>query len=776
MLSNVIRGTLLASVGTIIFASPAIAQEAAEEDVTNVIVVTAQNRAQNVQDVPIAIDVVSGEQLQASGVTDFSSVQRVAPVVNIVNDTVQTRVTIRGIGSNSNGEAQDQAVAINIDGEYLNRPTVLNASLFDLDRVEVLRGPQGTLYGRNATGGAINFVTRKAGNDFGVNASLSYGNYDHVIAEGGIDVPLGSIGGIRASGIYSKRDGYNFHPNVNRRSGDDDTKAGRISLRLEPVDGLTLNLAVEHVDVNVVVPAQAFINFNAPGNSPGVGCTAPGWAEFAPLIAGSQCVPLRTNNLPNVNRFSYNSPTTGVGVNDAVSTAFRGTLAYDFGAAKLTYNGGYRTTERTSSVPLAPSYVFETFQDDVKTQSHELRLNGESDLLVWQLGGFYFKERQVIDRGLFNAGLPAALLGVNGGYVNYFRRPAVDAESWAIFGQTDINISDQFTVVLGARYTDDSRDAIFENLGGGINNRTSPLFNSGRTRITAPATAAQTQNLASKADKITWLAGLNYKPNDDTLVYAKVATGFKAGGFDSIGVFAPETNTAYEVGSKLGFGPSAQHLFNFAAFYNEYKDLQVSVLIDTTQGVQVFNAGKATIWGVEAEAVIKLSDNDTFSASVNYLNAEFDTLLASVPVFCVGCGLTAVSDLDPSPTVLAQPNLAGNRPPLAPKWTIVMGYDKVFDLGNAGSITASALTTFKSAYFNDIFNFRDAQQQAFSQTDLSVTYRPDNRKWSLQAFARNLENIRPITFSSFTAAGNDDLFNWQFGTPRTYGVRLAVDF
>jgi iron complex outermembrane receptor protein len=762
-------------------AAPAFAQDgspqSSEAESPNAeIIVTAQNRTQNVQDVPIAISVIGGETLKASGITDFSAIQRVAPVVNIVNDTTATRVTIRGIGSNASGEAQDQAVAVNIDGEYLNRPTVLNASLFDLDRVEVLRGPQGTLYGRNATGGAINFVTRKAGNDFGINGSLSYGNYDHVVAEGGIDVPLGDIGGIRASGFYSKRDGYFFHPNFNARTGDDDTKAGRISLRLEPAEGLKMNFAVERVAVDVAVPAQASINLNANGNGPVEGCLTAGWVEFAPLVPGSQCVPVATNFQPTINRSSYDAPRTGTGVNNTRSTAIRGTLQYDFGPATVTYNVGYRMTDRTSSVPLSPAFVFETFQDDVDTQSHELRLNGESDLLIWQLGGFYFKERQVIDRGLFNAGAPVAFLGANGGYQNYFRRPKVDAKSWAIFGQTDITLTDTLTAVVGARYTDDKRNAIFENLGTGFRNPTSALFNSGRTRITVPATAAQTQLLRSDADKLTWLAGLNFKPNDDTLVYAKVATGFKAGGFDSIGVFAPETNTAYEVGSKLNFGSNSQHTFNVSAFYNDYTDLQVSVLVDTTLGAQVFNAGKATIWGVEADAVFKLSDNDTFTASVNYLNSRFDRLLASVPVFCVNCGLGAVSDLDPSPTVLTQPNLAGNKPPLAPEWTIVVGYDKVIPLGDMGDLTASVMSTFKSSYFNDIFNFRDAQQRAFTNTDISLTYRPESRKWSLQAFARSLENARPIAFASFTVAGNDDLINYQFGAPRTYGVRLAFDF
>lgn len=775
---NSIRRAMLASACTIAFTMPAMAQEAADDAADNEIVVTAQNRVQNVQDVPIAISVVSGQELVEAGVTDFSSINRVAPSVNIVSDTTQTRVSIRGIGSNSNDETQDQAVSVNIDGEYINRPTVLNAALFDLDRVEVLRGPQGTLYGRNATGGAINFIMRKPGDEFDANGSVSYGNFDQLTIEAGVDVPLGGIGAIRASGIYSTRDGYNIHPNTNTRSGDQNTKAGRLSLRLEPAAGLTINVAAERIETKEIVAAQAWVNLNTPANAPGVGCVNTGWVDVAPLIAGGQCAPVTTNFLSTIDRHEYNSPTNGVGFNNSTSTAVRGSLVYDFGGATFTYRGGYRNTERNGRTTLSPAYIFNNFQSDVESQSHEVRLNGDSGPLTWQFGGFYFKEDQVIDRGLFNGSLPPFLLGVNGGYINYFRRPFVNTESKAIFGQTDIALGEKLTAVVGLRYTDDRRKALYENLGSGIGNPASVLFNTGPVQVTVPATAAQTLNLATKADKLTWTAGLNFKPNVDTLIYGKVSTGFKAGGFDAVGTYKPESNIAYEVGSKLNFGDTGQHLFNIAGFYTDYKDLQVSVLIDNAKGGQIFNAGKAVIWGIEAETVVKLSDSDTFSASLNYINAEYKNLLAQIPVFCVGCTptVTAVADLDTNPATITQPNLAGNTPPITPKFTITLGYDKEFDLGSAGSLTASVFSTFKSSYFNDIFNFRDSVQKAFTQTDLSLTWQPESEKFTVQAFVRNLENTRQLTYAGFTAAGNDRIYNWQFGAPRTYGVRVGFDF
>src|SRR6476620_7331471 len=190
---------LLTGTCTIALTTPVWAQNAPPAQVAaetspeglEVIVVTAQNRKENVQDVPIAIDVVSGEELKKAGFATMNDIDKIAPAVQVNQDQGTVKITVRGVGTNSNDEAQDTSVVVNVDGEYMNRPNALGAALFDMERVEVLRGPQGTLYGRNSTGGAINFITRKPGNDFGVDASVSYGNYNAIRADAGVDVPLG---------------------------------------------------------------------------------------------------------------------------------------------------------------------------------------------------------------------------------------------------------------------------------------------------------------------------------------------------------------------------------------------------------------------------------------------------------------------------------------------------------------------------------------------------------------------------------------------------------
>ncbi len=782
---------LLASACALAFTLPAHAQEAAEEADPNVIIVTAQNRSQNVNDVPIAINVVTGEQLQQAGFSNLNDVGKIAPVVQLNQDQGTVKITVRGVGTTSNDEAQDTSVVVNVDGEYINRPNVLGVSMFDIDRVEVLRGPQGTLYGRNSTGGAINFITRKPGKDFGVNLSGSYGNYDAVRLDGGVDVPAGDVAAFRLSGFYEQRDGYVYHPDIKKRSDDNQAYGGRATLRLDPTDALSISVAGEYAERHFSPAVFAATNLNGAGNGPtGPGCNASGYVEVAPAYSQTLCVPANTNFLSSIDRGSFNAPLFGIGQIDQKTWAVRGHISYEFSpAATLSYTGGYRNYEETSFRPLPIIYRSFTFEDKAKTQSHELRLNGEIGGVIYQVGGFYFKETLNRESGFF---LPIG--GPNGTFLSYFGRD-ISSDSKSAFGQVEVPIVEAVTFVGGLRYTKNSRNAVYLNGGPFFNAKadiykgTTPppggapdfyLLNGGPGRKDfSKMKYLQTLLLGSEEDKVTWLGGVNYKPNSDTLVFAKVSTGFKGGGFDAVGDYKPETNTAYELGWKQSFGPSSQHQFNLGGFYYDYKDLQVSVLLDTTVGGQTFNAGKAKIWGIEASGSFKLSDNDTFSASAQYLNAEYKDLKAQFNVYTVpgtGTDVNGVGDLDPTTAGVQQPNFAGNTPPFSPQWVITAGYDHVFDFGSAGTVTASAYTTFKSSYYTDFYNYRDGQQKAFTQTDLSLLYKPENEKFSLMAFVKNLENERPLTYGSFVSAGPDDIYNWAFGTPRTYGVRFSVDF
>ena len=533
---------LLAGAGMMALATPALAQAAQGEASTEVneIVVTAQNRAENVQDVPIAINVISGDALKEKGVNDLKDLGKIAPSVQITDDNSVIHVTVRGIGTYSNDESQDSSVVVNVDGEYLNRGEVMNLALFDLDRVEVLRGPQGTLYGRNSTGGAVNFITRKPGDRFAVNADASYGNYNTVKLNAGVDVPFGDIGGLRLSGIYSNHDGYFSHPATPfapaATSGQDKVWGGRAAIRLKPAAGLTIDAAVEHAEREYVNGAYGSVDLNAAGNGPtGPGCNAAGFVRVFPTAPQTLCIPSGTNFLSAQNRATFNQPLFGVGKgNKQDTTAVRGRVAYEVSPAlTLTYTGGYRTSGRTGSQGLPVVYQSTTFKNDVKTQSHELRANGVIGGVTYQVGGFYFKEKIDNESGFFLQFLnPPPIPGftANGTYLSYFGR-RLSSESKSVFGQVEVPVVDKLTAVGGLRYTADTRTGNYAN--------GSPFVAFGPTGVGAPIklpldlaqtglnynyfgagpsrkdiwgagnpTGASFVNLYSSEHKVTWLVGL----------------------------------------------------------------------------------------------------------------------------------------------------------------------------------------------------------------------------------------------------------------------------
>jgi iron complex outermembrane receptor protein len=736
-MNSVIRG-LMAGTAMVVAAAPAFAQEQPfETGNTGIgeIVVTAQKRATSIQDTPIAMRAFDGEQLTQAGVGDVNGLTRVAPDLNISTDTLFTKLSIRGVASADISETADGALTINIDGEYINRPVALNAALFDLERVEVLRGPQGTLYGRNSTAGALNIIAAKPKlGEFSGFVTAGYGNYDAKTAQAGINIPLGQNVAVRVSGLHQDHDGYTN----NGPAGHGDTQntdAIRASVLAEPTDRLTLYLAGEYVDVNQSAPSQFGIPVT--GTTQGV-VTLPGGAQIP------------SNFRPSLDSDYY--PLDDLGFFRTKQYAVRGRIDLDLDFATLSYIGGFRDVDVSSRQPLtgfiSPSQAFTYYNSkmDSTTQSHELRLaGGDEGKFVWQVGGFYYKERQELNRGLF---LPRA--GANGSFLNYFYRPYVNSESKAGYAQaTYWFVPDVLSVTGGIRYTSDKKWARYDNYGF--------QFNSGPTPPAFGAPGATTTFPRQKSDKVTWSLGIDYKVAPDNLLYAKVSTGYKGGGFDNVSAYDPETLTAYEVGSKNRFANGTIEL-NLAGFYYDYKDQQIQVLLDTATGAQTLNAGSSRIWGIEADGTVLLSDDDRFHATVNYLNAEFTRFPGVAPA------LGAPVSVD----------LSGNKPPQAPKWTIALGYDHTFHIGES-QLVASVFSRFKTEYYLTPFNWAADRQDAFTQTDFNLEWKAPGGRYTIQAYVRNIEDERPVNYASFTGNGVN-VYNFIFGAPRTYGVQGTVKF
>lgn len=700
--------------------------EAAQRGVLEEIVVTAEKRAADVQDVAIAINVVTGDELASRGVSDLQGLTAIAPDLNAVANTIFTQFTIRGVGSQDIGELGDSAVTLGVDGEYITRPVALNATMFDIERIEVLRGPQGTLYGRNATAGALNIIANKPVNEFDASVSLGVGDYSAIRTEGMINVPLTDTLAIRAAMMTTQHDGY-------RDAGpagdvdDQDVKAARLGLRYAPNDVFSWYVAGEYSQLDQTAPSQYGVN---------IGATAP--TGFSPTDV---VIPLPDD-------FDLAVP----GSLETEQYAVRTQLDVDLGLATISYIGGYRDADVDGYQPLN-GFVPEIFSFDnhfeIQNQSHELRIHGDTGRLFWQTGLYYGKEEQDVARGLL---LPA-LRGNFGGsppYLNFFLRD-IESTTEAAFAQASLSVTDTVRLTAGVRYTQDEKTRRASDAAPFAFRYPNPP-----TSFTQPGVnpLVNVPN-AGEWSETTWLGGIDWQVADDNLLYAKVSTGYKAGGFDNVGQYDPEKLTAYELGSKNRFLGGTLQL-NAAAFYYDYTDQQTTVFVSTAVGNQVLNAGESEVSGVEVDVEWLATDADRIKLTANYLDAEFKDLPTNANR--VGAGAIPV-------------NLAGNEPVQSPEWTVVLGYAHTWKF-DAGLLTADLRSQYKSDYYLQPFNWRADEQEAHTISDASLTFAAPDGRWDVSAYVHNIEDEGVLTFAAFSG-GTINIYNFIFGPPRTYGLQAS---
>lgn len=565
-----------AAVAGVLAASAALAQAAQDQapgtdDVGRLeeVIVTAEKRESSEQRTAIAMTVASGEDLARNGINDVNAITNIAPTLQIAQNNANTLITVRGVSSQNFTETGDPAVAINMDNFYLQRAFAVNAALFDIERIEALRGPQGTLYGRNATAGALNIQTVKPRREFGANASLEVGNYSLVRAEGAVNLPVSDTLALRFAGTYRNRDGYRNNAPV--EDGDDeDAKGGRVHLLWEPNEQLSVLLTGEFIRLGGVGPVIKRIPTN--------GVNADGTLQI-----GSD----RT--------WALNNP----GYTDIDVDSVRTAISWDFGPAKLSYFGGYQWSElhrdNDQDGGLAANFGFQQ-NEDLKDQNHELRLSSTGDGAArWQVGAYYFKETNDLLTWFQVHGLGPTPF-------NFFTFDYdVGNESKAVFAQGAYKVTPEVEVELGVRYTEDERYQIGRNDLGGV---VSDLDN-------------QVKNT-----QVTWHAGVNWQATDDTLIYGKIDKGYKAGGFTSTSDYGPETLVAYEVGTKNRFRDDTVQV-NASAFYYDYQDLQVNQIDPNNAQQFTLNAGTAEIKGLEVETTWLATPGTRIDASLAWLDTEF---------------------------------------------------------------------------------------------------------------------------------------------------------
>jgi iron complex outermembrane recepter protein len=546
---------------------------AADSDSLTEVVVTANKVQSTEQKTAISMSVVTPEEISRNNVATLADLATIAPSVQFSQSDATEIITIRGVSSRDTTEVGDPAVAVNIDGLYYQRAIGLGDSIYDLERIEVLRGPQGTLYGRNATGGAINFITAKPKKDFEAAAGVTYGNYNTVQTEGMINMPVSDTVQMRAAFFTRRHDGY--MDNAPAQDGDDaDSQAARLHLALQPIENLDILLTGEFVHLGGNGPAIA----GTPLVTDGAGNVD---HNFPAALPGGRVFPHNVSSI----------------FTDSKSTSFRGHIAYSLPFMDITYTGGYRKLDLHNSFDLdGVADVFSGFvqNEHPVTQNHELRFSSAPNSWAqWQAGLFYFREKNTL-LSLFQDVQPNP--AVNLFTFNY---PDVDAKSKAAFGQGSIPIVEDLRLELGVRYSkDDKLRTGFLDYGSGI----------------AP------QDASSSSSKTTYHAALNWQATPFNLLYVKFDTGYKAGGFTDAGPYNPETLNAVEIGAKNRWLDNRLQA-NISAFHYDYKDQQISQFVGNQTIIR--NAGQSKIDGVELDSAWLATKDDKIDGYIGYLNARF---------------------------------------------------------------------------------------------------------------------------------------------------------
>jgi iron complex outermembrane receptor protein len=701
------------AVGALI-STPLMAADVSSTGTLEEVTVTAQKRESNLQTTPVAVTAFTGEMLQQSGIKQVQDIALIAPSVNMSKNYTTTIITIRGVSSRDTGTAGDPAIAVSQDDFPIQRPFGLGDTIYDLERVEVLRGPQGTLYGRSATGGAINFVANKPQDEFAGRVAFGYGNYDAVTTEGMLNVPLSEKIALRGSFSTERRDGYRKNEALGGATPGDDanSQSGRLQLSFKPTDDLTILLRGDITKIG------------------GIGPTTSG---FAPIRTVNGAIDFNYQPSFDKDGVPHGFPNQQL---DLTIKSLQTNVTYDLPYVSLTYIGGYRDSSFENMRDLngtAGAENYFTFRENPIDQSHELRIssNGEGRF-TWQTGLFYFNE----ENEQYNTWQNYEVVPTR---FNQVGATEQSVDSRAIYGQVSYEIFDNVKIEAGARYSEDEK---------------------GQTGTTVTPTSSTNAFGYVSSEVETYHGGINWQVTPESMLYAKYDTGFKPGGFGNIPgeffSFGPEYVDSSEIGSKNRFLEDRVQV-NVSAYHYDYTDQQVNTQVSAGGGAAGFtktiNAGRSEFWGVELESVFQITPADRLNLTVSWLDAEFTELCTAVVA-----GVCTQS-------------FAGKRPVQAPTWQGNLGYEHEFQVGQS-TLTARVQTQVQSSSYLLVQNYPSSRIDSYTRSDLNLTYTPAEGNWSVLGYVRNIEDSIVIT----AANTNFNYYSYGLAPPRTFGALLTFNF
>jgi iron complex outermembrane receptor protein len=730
----------------------AMAQGDAPQGGIEDIVVTAQKKSENLQSVPISVTAIGGDQLAATQGTSLQALQGSIPNVQIDNfaNTPQSAVfTIRGIGVIEPDPYAGNTVSIVVDGvpQFFSMGALLD--LYDVDRIEVLRGPQGTLFGANTTGGVINVVTKQPTGEFGGNVKAVYGNYNRFDVTGSIEAPIiKDVLSFKVAAIHTQREGWVTNVVDGSDMGSKNLEAYRAYLRFTPMPDFDATLQGEYVNARngaPIIVSGAYAGeaiYEQPGND---------GMYISPCRGGGQCsAPDKyysaNNSVPDMSNMDTYSGN--------LTMNWRNTPLGDL--TSITAYKKFKLTEYTDQDG-TPDFKNDTYRRTRGWQfSQELRTAIDlSDSVNLLIGGFYLKNHYDHIQAYRLQFAAPGLLQIN----------LQDQDNYSIsgFAQGYWQATDRLKFQAGVRYSHErtvSTPSLITSIGDPAG---SNYTGEGNTVIGSFVTGGR-----ESWNNVGWKVGADYELGDRQLVYGSWTRGFKSGGFtarvgvpaDGANPYDPETVDTFEVGLKADFLDRKLRT-NLALFYTNYRDMQVAQIYfdsaTSTQGNRILNAGKSEIKGFEFETIAMPVEGMTLRASLAYLDAKYKSFLYTDAV--------SGNTLD----------LKGYRLQNAPKWSGTVGANFVIPLGGSGAELVSdvSYSYTSSKYYTAILDTPRSRIQPTHLVDASLTYNPAGKQWSIGLWAKNLLDSRYLS-TVYDSPGYGGIAG--YAPPRQFGASASYSF
>lgn len=699
-------------------ASAAAAQEASAVDE---LIVTAQRRSESVQLVPASITAVNQAIMQQRGITDVATLQFAVPSLTLGRSLGVTQIAIRGVGRS----VGQPGVAINIDGVYQPRNTPMVVGQADLERIEVLRGPQGTLYGRNANGGAVNFITHAPTPEFGGYVQASYASYEEYRFQSALNLPVNDRVRTRLVVDYNRRES-GFVENVAGGADLDtaDTLAGRLRVGVDLTDNLDLDL-----------------NFNA---FRGAGAGDYYVLTSLPSAAGVALNPfIASANVPLAYwRTSAKGPTSSQRDFSSLGATLNWRLdAFDVKSITAYQRMDNKWDMDRDGVDLA---VVDSHADESSsTFSQEFDISGTTGPIDW-VGGLYYMNDKHAQTTYFAFKLGFAPLPPNTFLVQDM--PRYQTEAYAGFGDVTWRLNDRLRLIGGLRYSNDKTTVVHRNYVGS-------MITGAVLLDTCP-----TQRDELEWDALTYRVGGQYDLTDNKHVYATASTGFKAGGVNFSGcnnAFNPEDITSYEGGFKGRFLDN-QLTLNASAFWYDYSDFQLSQVVGISG--RITNAASARVKGIEVESVWAPDDHWSLNASLSLLEAKFGSF-------------TSIDSLN---AAAGPQDLKGRYLANSPKVSGNLGVAYRTDESDQGRLTVRADVTARSKLYFREFNSPQESQDAYAIVGANLIWDSPGQAYQVRVFANNL--FDEGYWTSMLAVDGFGARAGSFGTPRQVGVELRAQF